>query len=184
MESTTSGSEIGSVIVGVDGSESARHAALWAAVEAVHRERALHIVYAVDTDGREAYVSEAGIERARGCPSQSLAAHAAGVERPAVRRERRDHGRRLGGNGRRAGSSLGRGGESDPSGVPLPDRSAGRGEERFRGRRSGRGLAARGPAGDGWPAVARLHRTHSRAGDAQSGAPRPLSRAAHSAARP
>ncbi|MEU4732920.1 universal stress protein [Streptomyces sp. NPDC023588] len=63
MEGTVSGSGLGSVIVGVDGSQSARQAALWAAAEAVRRERPLHIVYAADTDGRALYLSAPTVER-------------------------------------------------------------------------------------------------------------------------
>ncbi|MEW2135702.1 universal stress protein [Streptomyces sp. NPDC005409] len=63
MEGTVSGSGLGSVIVGVDGSQSARQAALWAAAEAVRRERSLHVVYAADTDGRALYLSAPTVER-------------------------------------------------------------------------------------------------------------------------
>ncbi|MFD7915990.1 universal stress protein [Streptomyces sp. NPDC059752] len=65
MKHTVSGSELGSVIVGVDGSEPARQAALWAAGEAERRRRPLHIVYGADTDGRALYVSVETIERVR-----------------------------------------------------------------------------------------------------------------------
>ncbi|MCM1966057.1 MULTISPECIES: universal stress protein [unclassified Streptomyces] len=65
MEGTTSTSELGSVVVGVDGSESARHAALWAAAEAARRECPLNIVYGADTDGRALYVSVESIENVR-----------------------------------------------------------------------------------------------------------------------
>ncbi|MCX5613220.1 universal stress protein [Streptomyces sp. NBC_00047] len=65
MEGTTSSSELGSVVVGVDGSEPARQAALWAAAEAARRERPLHIVYGSDTDGRVLYVSAETIEQVR-----------------------------------------------------------------------------------------------------------------------
>ncbi|MFF8268470.1 universal stress protein [Streptomyces sp. NPDC016562] len=63
MEGTVSGSGLGSVIVGVDGSQSARQAALWAAAEAVRRERPLHVLYAADTDGRALYLSAPTVER-------------------------------------------------------------------------------------------------------------------------
>ncbi|KOU33458.1 universal stress protein [Streptomyces sp. WM6378] len=56
--SITGGSEPGSVVVGVDGSEQARAAALWAAAEAVRRGSSLHLVHATDTDGRAADLSE------------------------------------------------------------------------------------------------------------------------------
>ncbi|MFE1953131.1 universal stress protein [Streptomyces sp. NPDC059524] len=46
---------LGDVVAGVDGSPSARAAALWAAAEAVRRERPLHLVHAADTDRRALY---------------------------------------------------------------------------------------------------------------------------------
>ncbi|MFE9255214.1 universal stress protein [Streptomyces sp. NPDC006879] len=65
MEGTTSSLELGSVIVGVDGSASARRAVLWAAQEAVRRGRPLHVVYGADTDGRALYASAQSIEGVR-----------------------------------------------------------------------------------------------------------------------
>lgn len=65
MESTFRTPNTSSVTVGVDGSESARVAALWAAKEAVRRDRPLHIVYGADTDGRALYLSAETIERVR-----------------------------------------------------------------------------------------------------------------------
>ncbi|WP_328740603.1 universal stress protein [Streptomyces erythrochromogenes] len=65
MESTFRTPDTSSVVVGVDGSESARAAALWAAKEAVRRGRPLHIVYASDTDGRALYLSAETIEGVR-----------------------------------------------------------------------------------------------------------------------
>lgn len=50
--------ELADVVVGIDGSPSARTAALWAAAEADRRSRALHLVHAADTD-RRAYWSDA-----------------------------------------------------------------------------------------------------------------------------
>ncbi|WP_412078702.1 universal stress protein [Streptomyces xanthophaeus] len=79
MEGTTSSSEVGSVIVGVDGSEPARQAALWAAAEAARRERPLHIVYGADTDGRALYVSAESIERVRRAGRELLDATATAV---------------------------------------------------------------------------------------------------------
>ncbi|WP_330300679.1 universal stress protein [Streptomyces sp. NBC_00503] len=79
MNSTTSSPEFGSVIVGVDGSEPARQAALWAAAEATRRERPLHIVYGADTDGRALYVSVESIERVREAGRELLHASAAAV---------------------------------------------------------------------------------------------------------
>ncbi|MCX4776204.1 universal stress protein [Streptomyces sp. NBC_01264] len=65
MESTFRTPDTSSVTVGVDGSQSARVAALWAAKEAVCRDRPLHIVYGSDTDGRALYLSAETIERVR-----------------------------------------------------------------------------------------------------------------------
>ncbi|MFJ8017760.1 universal stress protein [Streptomyces sp. NPDC096339] len=65
METTLRTPDNSSVVVGVDGSEPARAAALWAAAEAVRRDRPLHIVYGGDTDGRALYVSAQTIERIR-----------------------------------------------------------------------------------------------------------------------
>ncbi|WP_330294818.1 universal stress protein [Streptomyces sp. NBC_00503] len=72
MEGAISRSELGTVIVGVDGSQSARGAALWAAAEAVRRECPLRIVYAADTDGRAPYLSAQAIERVRGAGRELL----------------------------------------------------------------------------------------------------------------
>ncbi|MFB0631556.1 universal stress protein [Streptomyces sp. AB3(2024)] len=65
MESTFRTPDTSSVVVGVDGSGSARTAAMWAAAEAVRRDRPLHVVYGADTDGRALYVSAETIERVR-----------------------------------------------------------------------------------------------------------------------
>ncbi|MEW2582940.1 universal stress protein [Streptomyces virginiae] len=65
MESTIRTPDTSSVIVGVDGSEPARGAALWAAAEAVRRGRPLHIVFGADTDGRALYLSAETIEKVR-----------------------------------------------------------------------------------------------------------------------
>ncbi|MFF2779552.1 universal stress protein [Streptomyces sp. NPDC058052] len=50
--------ELTDVVAGIDGSPSARTAALWAAAEADRRSRPLHLVHAADTD-RRAYWSDA-----------------------------------------------------------------------------------------------------------------------------
>ncbi|MGW1194021.1 universal stress protein, partial [Streptomyces sp. NPDC002559] len=50
--------ELAGVVVGIDGSPSARAAALWAAAEADRRSRPLRLVHAADTD-RRAYWSDA-----------------------------------------------------------------------------------------------------------------------------
>ncbi|MFD5513117.1 universal stress protein [Streptomyces sp. NPDC127051] len=65
MESTSRTPDTSSVTVGVDGSQPARVAALWAAKEAVRRDRPLHIVYGADIDGRALYLSAETIERVR-----------------------------------------------------------------------------------------------------------------------
>ncbi|MFI8388542.1 universal stress protein [Streptomyces sp. NPDC085540] len=79
MEGTKSHSELGAVIVGVDGSDPARQAALWAAAEAARRGRPLHIVHGSDTDGRVLYVSAESIEHVRRAGRELLDATAAAV---------------------------------------------------------------------------------------------------------
>ncbi|MFH8727340.1 universal stress protein [Streptomyces termitum] len=67
------------VVVGIDGSPSARTAALWAAEEADRRSRPLHLVHAADTD-RRAYWSDAGtIQAAREAGRDLLAETEAAV---------------------------------------------------------------------------------------------------------
>ncbi|MFJ5806556.1 universal stress protein [Streptomyces sp. NPDC093093] len=65
MESTFRTPDTSSVVVGVDGSDAARSAALWAAEEAVRRNRPLHLVHGADTDGRALFMSAETIERVR-----------------------------------------------------------------------------------------------------------------------
>ncbi|MFD5619106.1 universal stress protein [Streptomyces yangpuensis] len=65
MESTFRTPDTSTVVVGVDGSRPARVAALWAAEEAVRRDRPLRIVHGADTDGRALYLSAEIIERVR-----------------------------------------------------------------------------------------------------------------------
>ncbi|MFJ7261444.1 universal stress protein [Streptomyces globosus] len=72
MESTIRTPDTSSVIVGVDGSEQARAAALWAAGEAVRRARPLHIVHGADTDGKALYLSAETIEKARAAGRELL----------------------------------------------------------------------------------------------------------------
>ncbi|MFE9804286.1 universal stress protein [Streptomyces goshikiensis] len=60
------------VVVGVDGSETARAAAMWAAGEAVLRDHPLHIVYGADTDGRALYLSAETVKRVRANGRQLL----------------------------------------------------------------------------------------------------------------
>ncbi|MFB7259262.1 universal stress protein [Streptomyces nojiriensis] len=65
MEEAVRYPDSGSVVVGVDGSDSARTAAMWAAAEAVRRDRPLHIVYGADTDARIIYLSAESVEQVR-----------------------------------------------------------------------------------------------------------------------
>ncbi|MFG3193410.1 universal stress protein [Streptomyces omiyaensis] len=55
----------GSVVAGVDGSEEALSAALWAAEEAFLRRSALFLVHATDTDALARYLFQAEIEESR-----------------------------------------------------------------------------------------------------------------------
>ncbi|MFB6821053.1 universal stress protein [Streptomyces virginiae] len=65
MDSTFRTPDTSSVVVGVDGSQPARVAALWAAEEAERRDRPLHIVHGADTDGRALYLPAETVERIR-----------------------------------------------------------------------------------------------------------------------
>ncbi|MFJ5811960.1 universal stress protein [Streptomyces sp. NPDC093093] len=80
MESNRSGLELGSVVVGVDGSEPARRAALWASDEAARRRRPLHIVYGSDIDGRVLDLSAEDAERVRAKARELLDGTAAAVQ--------------------------------------------------------------------------------------------------------
>ncbi|WP_370415916.1 universal stress protein [Streptomyces fradiae] len=57
--------ELGNVVVGVDGSPSARMAVLWAAAEADRRGRTLHLVHAADTDRRALFADAETIQAVR-----------------------------------------------------------------------------------------------------------------------
>jgi nucleotide-binding universal stress UspA family protein len=72
MEGTIREPDTSSVVVGVDGSQSARDAAQWASAEAVRRGRPLHLVHALDTDGRAFHLSAASVERVRRAGSELL----------------------------------------------------------------------------------------------------------------
>ncbi|MFE2140541.1 universal stress protein [Streptomyces sp. NPDC059456] len=86
MESTFRTPDTSSVVVGVDGSQPARIAALWAAREAVLRDRPLHLVYGADTDGRALYLSAQTMERVRANGRKLLddAAEAVSAEYPGL----------------------------------------------------------------------------------------------------
>ncbi|WP_406864662.1 universal stress protein [Streptomyces sp. HUAS MG47] len=62
---TTALPELGNVVAGVDGSPSARTAALWAAAEADRRGRPLHVVHAADTDRRALWASPESMQAVR-----------------------------------------------------------------------------------------------------------------------
>lgn len=79
MDGATSNPELGSVIVGVDGSKPARQATLWAAAEAARRKRPLHIVYGADTDTRALFFSVESLERVRQAGRELLDSTAAAV---------------------------------------------------------------------------------------------------------
>ncbi|MEV7171816.1 universal stress protein [Streptomyces sp. NPDC093224] len=79
MDTTPRTSENGPVTVGVDGSDAARAAALWAAGEAVRRDRSLHVVHGGDTDGRNLYLTAATLDGIRGAGRELLAATARAV---------------------------------------------------------------------------------------------------------
>ncbi len=72
MENTLRTPDTSTVVVGVDGSHTARAAAMWAAGEAVRRDQPLHIVYGADTDGRALYLSAQTTERIRANGRQLL----------------------------------------------------------------------------------------------------------------
>lgn len=74
------GPELGNVIVGVDGSSSARTAALWAAAEAHRRGRPLHIVHAADTDRRAVFSAAQTIQAVREAGRELLAETADAVQ--------------------------------------------------------------------------------------------------------
>lgn len=57
--------ELGNVVVGVDGSPSARTAVLWAATEAHRRGRTLHLVHAADSDRRALFANAETIQAVR-----------------------------------------------------------------------------------------------------------------------
>ncbi|MER5204217.1 universal stress protein [Streptomyces sp. NPDC002825] len=71
--------ELGDVIVGVDGSASARTAALWAAAEADGRGRSLFLVHAADTDRRAYWTDAETIQAVREAGRDLLADTAAAV---------------------------------------------------------------------------------------------------------
>ncbi|MFD5411989.1 universal stress protein [Streptomyces nojiriensis] len=86
MEGTIQYPDSSSVVVGVDGSDSARTAVMWAAAEAVRRDRPLHIVYGADTDARIIYLSAESVEQVRHAGRALLdeTAEAVGAEFPSA----------------------------------------------------------------------------------------------------
>ncbi|GGY41710.1 universal stress protein [Streptomyces tanashiensis] len=67
MNGTTAGSALGTVVVGVEGSSSARAAVTWAAAEAARRGRGLYLVHATDVESHAPMLSRdetARLERA------------------------------------------------------------------------------------------------------------------------
>ncbi|MFD0033090.1 universal stress protein [Streptomyces sp. NPDC055059] len=79
MEGTIRDPDTSSVVVGVDGSQSARDAAQWASAEAARRGRPLHLVHAVDTNGRAFHLSAASVEQVRRAGSELLEETAAAI---------------------------------------------------------------------------------------------------------
>ncbi|MFJ9576713.1 universal stress protein [Streptomyces sp. NPDC101191] len=71
--------ELGAVAVGVDGSPSARTAALWAAAEADRRGRSLHLVHGGDTDRRALFADADTIQAVREAGRDLLAETAEAV---------------------------------------------------------------------------------------------------------
>ena len=65
MDGTTARPGLGRVAVGVDGSPSARTAAMWAAAEAARRGRTHCLVHAADTDIQAPFLSQVEIARSR-----------------------------------------------------------------------------------------------------------------------
>ncbi|MFB7368866.1 universal stress protein [Streptomyces sp. NPDC056222] len=65
MDATTDGSGLGRVVVGADGSPSARTAAMWGAQEAVLRGGGLFLVHATDIDAMSRFLSRAEIDQSR-----------------------------------------------------------------------------------------------------------------------
>ncbi|MGW0962137.1 universal stress protein [Streptomyces gelaticus] len=80
MKGTAGSPELGPVIVGVDGSDPAHRAALWAAAEAARRDSPLHIVHAADTDDRTRWVSAERVDRVSNAGRELLRDTAAAIE--------------------------------------------------------------------------------------------------------
>ncbi|MET9730548.1 universal stress protein [Streptomyces sp. NPDC006458] len=72
--------ELGTVVVGVDASPTARTAALWAAAEADRRGRPLHLVHAADTDRRAVFARAEAIQAVREAGRDLLLATASAVQ--------------------------------------------------------------------------------------------------------
>jgi nucleotide-binding universal stress UspA family protein len=73
----TTNEATGPVVVGIDGSQAAIHAALWAVTEAAHREVPLRLVYAIAVDHGP---TVADLEREHECAESALRAASAAVE--------------------------------------------------------------------------------------------------------
>ncbi|MFF0428134.1 universal stress protein [Streptomyces sp. NPDC004520] len=73
--------ELATVVVGVDGSPSARSAALWAADEAARRGQSLYLVHAADTDRRALFVRAETLQAIREAGRDLLDETAAAVQR-------------------------------------------------------------------------------------------------------
>ncbi|MER6611992.1 universal stress protein [Streptomyces xantholiticus] len=84
------GPELGTIVVGVDGSEHAKAAALWAAAEADRRGRPLRILYGADLDRLTRLASMETIEQIREAGRVLLLETARPLDHGAARRRGSD----------------------------------------------------------------------------------------------